>query len=73
MFDPETANYMLTLIEGGLSYIQQTARHHEHGTVTHHHGEDDHLEFSLSSVPRGTRGNSPSDAPIGDSALIIKL
>ena len=47
MFDPETANYMLTLIEGGLSYIQQTARHHEHGTVTHHHGEDDHLEFSL--------------------------
>ena len=45
MFDPETANYMLTLIEGGLSYIQQTARHHEHGTVTHHHGEDDHLEF----------------------------
>ena len=45
MFDPETANYMLTLIEGGLSYIQQTARHHEHGTVTHHHGEDDHQEF----------------------------
>ncbi len=45
MFDPETANYMLTLIEGGLSYIQHTARHHEPGTVTHHHGEDDHLEF----------------------------
>ena len=45
MFDPETANYMLTLIEGGLSYIRQTARHHEPGTVTHHHGEHDHLEF----------------------------
>ena len=45
MFNPETANYMLTLIEGGLSYIQQTARHHEPGTVTHHHGEDDHLAF----------------------------
>ncbi len=45
MFDSETANYMLTLIEGGLSYIQRTARHHEPGTITHHHGEDDHLEF----------------------------
>ena len=45
MFDPETANYMLTLIEGGLSYIRQTARHYEPGTVTHHHGEHDHLEF----------------------------
>ena len=45
MFDPETANYMLTLIEGGLSYIRQRARHHHPGTVTHHHGEEDHLEF----------------------------
>ncbi len=45
MFDSETANYMLTLIEGGLSYIQSTARHHAPGTVTHHHGEEDHLEF----------------------------
>ena len=45
MFDADTANYMLTLIEGGLSYIKQSARHHEPGTVTHHHGEPDHLEF----------------------------
>lgn len=45
MFDPETANYMLTLIEGGLSYIQQSVRHYEHGTTTHHHGEDDHIEY----------------------------
>lgn len=45
MFDPETANYMLTLIEGGLSYIQQTARHYEPGSVTHHHGESDHAAF----------------------------
>lgn len=45
MFDPETANYMLTLIEGGLSYIQQSARHYEHGTTTHHHGEDNHIEY----------------------------
>ena len=45
MFDSETANYMLTLIEGGLSYIQKTARHHRPGTVTHHHGEEDHQAF----------------------------
>ena len=45
MFDSETANYMLTLIEGGLSYIRNTARHHRPGTVTHHHGEDDHQAF----------------------------
>ncbi len=45
MFDPETANYMLTLIEGGLSYVQQSARHYEPGSTTHHHGEDNHLEY----------------------------
>ncbi len=45
MFDPETANYMLTLIEGGLSYIRQSARHYEPGTTTHHHGEDDHIAY----------------------------
>ncbi|MCG9128871.1 CehA/McbA family metallohydrolase [Candidatus Poribacteria bacterium] len=45
MFDPETAKYMLTLIEGGLSYIEQSARHYEHGTTTHHHGEDNHIEY----------------------------
>ncbi len=45
MFDSEAANYMLTLVEGGLSYIRKTARHHRPGTVTHHHGEDDHLAF----------------------------
>lgn len=45
MFDAETANYMLTLIEGGLSYIQQSARHYESGTTTHHHGEDDHIAY----------------------------
>ena len=45
MFDSETANYMLTLIEGGLSYIQKTVQHHRPGSVTHHHGEADHLAF----------------------------
>ena len=45
MFDPETANYMLTLAEGGLSYIRDTARHYSPGSVTHHHGETDHRAF----------------------------
>ena len=45
MFDPETANYMLTLAEGGLSYIRKTARHYSSGSVTHHHGETDHQAF----------------------------
>jgi hypothetical protein len=34
---------MLTLVEGSLSYIRETAAHHPHGTVTHHHGGEDHL------------------------------
>ena len=34
--------YLLTLVDGSLEYIRHTAPHHAHGTVTHHHGEDDH-------------------------------
>ena len=45
MFNRETADYMLKLIEGGMSYIEETAARHTPGTVTHHHGEDDHLAF----------------------------
>ncbi|MDP6353570.1 MAG: CehA/McbA family metallohydrolase, partial [Planctomycetota bacterium] len=45
LFDLDSATYMKTLIEGGLTYIDNTARHYDHGTVTHHHGEHDHKEF----------------------------
>ena len=45
MFDPATAQYMLTLIEGDLAYIEQTASVRHVGSVTHRHGEDDHLAF----------------------------
>lgn len=45
MFDPETARYMLTLIDGSLSYMRQTAAHYPPGSVTHHHGEADHQAF----------------------------
>ena len=45
MFSEETANYMLTLIEGGISYIRETSAQHTHGGVTHHHGQDDHIAY----------------------------
>jgi hypothetical protein len=45
MFDRDTAQYMLTLIDGSLAYIRNTAAHDAPGSVTHHHGEDDHMAF----------------------------
>jgi hypothetical protein len=45
MFDTETARYMLTLIDGSLSYIRQSAAHYPPGSITHHHGEADHQAF----------------------------
>lgn len=45
LFDQDAAEYMLTLIDGGLAYIRQTAHHHPPGTVTHHHGQEDHLAY----------------------------
>jgi hypothetical protein len=45
LFDPATAEYMLTLIEGSLAHIRHSAAHHPPGTVTHHHGEADHLAY----------------------------
>ena len=45
MFDQETAQYMLTLVEGSLHYIRHNSRQHLGGNVTHHHGEADHLAY----------------------------
>ena len=45
LFDQDAAQYMLTLIEGGLTYIRQRALHHPPRAVTHHHGQDDHLAY----------------------------
>jgi hypothetical protein len=42
MFDEGTSRYMLNLIDGCLSYIDNSAPYWEPGTITHHHGEDDH-------------------------------
>ena len=45
MFDEATAQYMLTLIDGDLAYIRESAGVRPHGSVTHRHGEDDHMAY----------------------------
>jgi hypothetical protein len=45
LFDLDAAKYMLTLLDGGLSYIKQRSRQHPPGAVDHHHGERDHEAF----------------------------
>ena len=45
LFDRDAAQYMLTLIEGGLAYIRQTAAYYPSDAVTHPHGEEDHLAY----------------------------
>ena len=45
MFDKGAAQYMLTLIDGSLEHIRESAAHYEPGSVTHHHHHHDHREF----------------------------
>jgi len=45
MFDPEIARNMLTSIEGSLTYIRQVSTQHDPETITHHHGEGDHMAY----------------------------
>ncbi|MCC6629831.1 MAG: CehA/McbA family metallohydrolase [Chloroflexi bacterium] len=45
MHSPATSQYMLTLIEGTLTYIRQHSPQYRPGTVTHHHGESDHQAY----------------------------
>ena len=45
MFDSETARYMLTLVDGCLTYMHENSRQHRPGEVTHHHGEEDHMAY----------------------------
>ncbi|CAN5313071.1 hypothetical protein BH20ACT13_BH20ACT13_18370 [soil metagenome] len=45
LFEPSTAQYMLTLVEGSLTHIREMALRDRPGTTTHHHGEEDHLAF----------------------------
>lgn len=45
LFDSETAQYMLTLIDGSLTYIRELSPRDQPGMVTHHHGEADHRAY----------------------------
>jgi hypothetical protein len=45
MFNQETMQYMLTLLHGGIEYIHTRARQYPAGSVTHHHGEEDHMAY----------------------------
>lgn len=45
LFDRTAADYMLTLVGGGLEYIRNAAPYYPPGSVTHHHGEADHQAF----------------------------
>ena len=45
MFDPEAAQYMLTLVSGSLDSIRHKAPLRVDELTTHHHGEDDHLAY----------------------------
>ena len=45
MFDEDTAKYMLTMIDGDLTYIREGSTQYRTNTVTHHHGEEDHIAY----------------------------
>ncbi|MBI2298723.1 MAG: CehA/McbA family metallohydrolase [Armatimonadetes bacterium] len=47
LFNMETAQYMLTLIEGGLTHIRNVAKQHPHDRemVTHPHTHEDHQKW----------------------------
>jgi hypothetical protein len=45
MFDSATAQYMLTMIEGALRYVNDVSAQAIPGTLTHHHGEADHRAY----------------------------
>ena len=47
MFDMAVAEYMLTMIDGAMGYVRDMAARHTPGTVTHHHGENDHQAYLL--------------------------
>jgi hypothetical protein len=45
MYNPETMQYMLTLLHGGLAYIGERSRQTAPGEVTHAHDETSHLGY----------------------------
>lgn len=45
MFNRETAQYMLTLVDGCITYMRNNSWQHRAGKATRHHGEEDHMAY----------------------------
>jgi hypothetical protein len=45
LMDRDSAQHMLNLVNGSLRYTREVALHHRPGSVTHHHGEEDHAAY----------------------------
>ena len=45
MWSDDTAQYMLTLVDGSLEYIRRRSTQYPDGHASHHHGEPDHLGY----------------------------
>ncbi len=45
LYDQKTADYILTLMEGNLRYIQEMSPQHHPEQTTYSHGEADHLDY----------------------------
>ena len=45
LFEQATAQNLLTLIDGSLTYIRELSPRDQPGTMTHHHGEQDHQAY----------------------------
>jgi len=45
MYDAGAAEYMVTLIQGSIEYVEKRFSHQTQGSRTHHHGQEDHLAY----------------------------
>lgn len=45
MYNPETMQYMLTLLHGGLEYVRERSRQYLSDQITHPHDETSHMAF----------------------------
>jgi hypothetical protein len=45
MYSPETMQYMLTLLHGGLEYVRERSRQDLPDLMTHHHHEASHHAY----------------------------
>ena len=69
MFDEAVARDMLTLIDGSLVYIGETAPLDAPGTATHHHGESKSPGLSAAAIPGSPRRRAQTHGRPGNPAL----